>query len=309
MTIVSDVKRPARLIVFKCDNCSIEFERGSQTKPKLDYRLLSKPEHYCTYSCAYSSRKINHFIEITCNECSLVFKKPRANLKETNFCSRDCYWLYRKTDPRCRVSKGPLTDATKQKISKANKGKQARLGAVLSNHTKAKISKGNKGKLIGDKNPMWGKKHTSEIKDKISEVVSRNIVSGKHKGYGKNNHLSGRFSSIKTNEVMFYRSSWELATMKWLDSNENVVTYQYESIRIPYYFLEGNTKTKRHYIPDFLIEFTSGEKELWELKPEKLSDNKKTKAKIIAANDYCKPLGITFKLLHKTHLLDMKILH
>lgn len=182
MTIISDVKKPARLVVFKCDNCFIEFERGSQTKPKLDYRLLSKPEHYCTYSCAYSSRKINHVIETICNECSLVFKKPRASLKETNFCSRDCYWLYKKTDPRCRVPKGPHTDATKHKISKSNKGKQTRLGAVLSDTTKAKISKGNKGKLVGCKNPMWGKTHAPEIKDKMSEVVSRNIVSGKHKG-------------------------------------------------------------------------------------------------------------------------------
>jgi len=239
----------------------------------------------------------------------MVFKKPRAELKETNFCSKGCYWLYKKTDPRCRVSRGPHTDATKQKISKANKGNQPRLGAVLSDSTKAKISKGNKGKLVGDKNPMWGKTHTPEIKDKMSEVVSGDIVSGKRKGYGKNNHISGRFMSTKTHEEMFYRSSWELAAMKWLDLNEEVSSYQYESIRIPYYSIESSRQNLRHYIPDFLIEFTSGEKELWELKPKKLSDNEKTKAKIVAANDYCKALGITFKLLHKSHLLDMSILH
>ena len=106
---------------------------------------------------------------------------------------------------------------------------------------------------------------------------------------------------------MHYRSSWELATMKWLDLNSNVQSYQYESIRIPYLLEEGNRSHLRHYVPDFLIEFTSGEKELWELKPEKLSQNEKTKAKVVAAKNYCDELGIEFRLLHKQNLLDMKI--
>ena len=162
--------------------------------------------------------------------------------------------------------------------------------------------------MPGDKNPMWGKTHTQEVKEAMSEIISREMISGKRKGYGKNNHVTGCYLSTKTNKEMHYRSSWELATMRWLDSNAVVQTYQYESIRIPYLTQESERQVQRHYVPDFLIEFTSGKKELWELKPEKLSQNEKTKAKVCAANEFCVNNNMSFKLLHKQDLLDAQIL-
>lgn len=307
MTIVSDTKIPNRLVVFECNHCKIHFERGTKTKPKIDYKVLLNDKHYCSLSCAYSGREIKYLVATSCNQCNEMFDIPRAKLSTTNFCSKGCYWVYKKTDSRCKSSRAKCSEERKEKISKANKGNQFRLGAVLSDETKSKISKGNKGKLIGEKNPMWGKTHTQEVKETMSEVVSREMISGKRKAYGKNNHLSGQYVSTKNSKEMHYRSSWELATMKWLDLNSNVQSYQYESIRIPYLLEEGNRSHLRHYVPDFLIEFTSGEKELWELKPEKLSQNEKTKAKVVAAKNYCDELGIEFRLLHKQNLLDMKI--
>ena len=79
---------------------------------------------------------------------------------------------------------------TKQKISKANKGKKRTeeykkmksqkskgegnpmYGKEQSFETKQKISKANKGKLAGERHHMYGKSHSSETRQKISEAVS-----------------------------------------------------------------------------------------------------------------------------------------
>lgn len=46
----------------------------------------------------------------------------------------------------------------------------------LSEISKAKISKANKGRLVGDKNPMWGKTHTKET---IEKTRSKHSLWGK----------------------------------------------------------------------------------------------------------------------------------
>lgn len=55
----------------------------------------------------------------------------------------------------------------KDKISKLKKGTK------LSQEAKDKISKANKGKLLGDKNPFYGKTHSEETKQKIRESNKR----------------------------------------------------------------------------------------------------------------------------------------
>ena len=53
----------------------------------------------------------------------------------------------------------------KQKISEKSKERQPMLGKHHSEESKEKISKA----LKGENNPMWNKHHTDEIKDKISK--------------------------------------------------------------------------------------------------------------------------------------------
>lgn len=53
------------------------------------------------------------------------------------------------------------------------------LGVVCSDETKRKISEVKKGKLKGEDNPFYGKKHTTEVKEKMSEL-KKNIVGEKH---------------------------------------------------------------------------------------------------------------------------------
>ena len=77
------------------------------------------------------------------------------------------------------------TDETRKKMSESSKGNQNCLGRVLSEETKFKISESNRGKkhtddtrkkisenhhnVSGEKNPMYGKKHSSETIEKIRQ--------------------------------------------------------------------------------------------------------------------------------------------
>lgn len=64
-----------------------------------------------------------------------------------------------------------------------------------------------------------------------------------------------------------YRSSWELAVLKWADANESIKSYSSEEIVIPYYY-EIDKKTHRYFV-DMFIEYTDGRKVLVEIKPKK----------------------------------------
>ena len=312
MTIIHDNNLTPRTIIFSCDCCQQRFERSNKSKPKLDYKILNNKEHYCSLKCAYQTRKPTKAKETICNMCSVSFLMAPCKEKETNFCSRECYWEYRKIDPRVKVKRKPCSEKTKKKIGAANKGKQPRLGAVLSEETKEKISKHHKetGCFKGDKNPMYGKTHTDEIKQKMSEIVSSEIVAGKRRGYGKNYHEKGYVFSTKLNVDVFYRSSWEKATTHWLDQNHDIKSFAYEPFYIAYWLIRGNQyKQKHHYIPDFLVEYNDGKKELWEIKPLIYANTEKARQKQIAAEEYCKLNGINaYRILTKEDLKSMNIL-
>lgn len=70
-----------------------------------------------------------------------------------------------------------------------------------------------------------------------------------------------------------YRSGWEHAFMRFLDSNEHVVNWASESISIPYRNpLTGKAST---YVPDFFITYRNRDNtliaEVVEIKPKKQS--------------------------------------
>jgi len=311
MTIIHDNNSTPRTIIFSCDCCQQRFERSNKSKPRLDYKILNNKEHYCSLKCAYQARKSTKAKETICNMCSVSFLMAPCKEKETNFCSRECYWQYRKIDPRVKAKRKPLSESAKIKIGAANKGKQSRLGAILSEETKEKISRHHKetGCFAGNKNPMYGKSHTDEVRQKMSEIVSSQMVAGKRRAYGKNYHEKGYVFSVKLNHNVFYRSSWEKAATQWLDDNNNVITFAYEPFSIRYIQKEGNREHIRHYIPDFFVEYADGTKELWEIKPLIYANTEKVKQKQIAAEEYCKLNGINdYRILTKEDLKSMNIL-
>ena len=65
----------------------------------------------------------------------------------------------------------------KQSEETKNKIRESKIGRRLSIETKEKMGKVRKGKLLGEKNPMYGKHHSEETKNKISGKLK-----GKNKG-------------------------------------------------------------------------------------------------------------------------------
>jgi hypothetical protein len=70
-----------------------------------------------------------------------------------------------------------------------------------------------------------------------------------------------------------YRSGWEMTFMMFLDSNDNVLQWASESVRIPY--RNPITGKQSMYVPDFLITYKNRTNtmsaELVEIKPKKQS--------------------------------------
>jgi hypothetical protein len=102
----------------------------------------------------------------------------------------------------------------------------------------------SKAGKTGGANTWKGKKLSSEHKQKISKGVAEAYIDGfcYHKG---------KYTSTKTGQTHSFRSSWEKIYMEWLDENDDVLNWTYESFIIPYEY-----KGEQHrYLPDFTVLF------------------------------------------------------
>ena len=108
-----------------------------------------------------------------------------------------------------------------------------------------------------------------------------------------------------------FRSGWELAFMRFCDSNDHNISWASESMTIPY--RNPLTGKPTRYIPDFLIQYRNKHNkvvtELIEIKPKKQSilESKASNrdraivavnyAKWAAAQAWCKRNGLTFRVV------------
>jgi hypothetical protein len=108
-----------------------------------------------------------------------------------------------------------------------------------------------------------------------------------------------------------YRSGWELAFMRFCDSNDHIISWSSESLVIPY--INPLTGKKTRYIPDFLIQYRNKHNkvvtELIEIKPKKQSvlESKASNrdraivavnyAKWAAAQKWCQRNGLVFRVI------------
>ncbi len=114
-----------------------------------------------------------------------------------------------------------------------------------------------------------------------------------------------------------YRSSWELAMNKFLDTNPNILRWSSEELKIPY--IKPTDGRQHFYYPDYWIEYVNknGEiiREVVEIKPmaqtqapTKRGKSKKTQlfeqtqfavnvAKWQAASAWCKARGLVFRVV------------
>lgn len=118
------------------------------------------------------------------------------------------------------------------------------------------------------------------------------------------------------NGVPRYRSGWELAFMRFLDNNDNVMQWASESIQIPY--RNPVTGKQSIYVPDFLITYKTRQNtliaELIEIKPKKQSviESKMSNrdrmvvainyAKWAQAEKWCARNGLKFRVITEDDL-------
>lgn len=152
-----------------------------------------------------------------------------------------------------------------------------------SEDAKKRISNANRG----EKNGMFGKKHSKEEKQRKSQKMRELILSGKFtpNSNNRNTHWDSLFRDNR------YRSSWE-ALYQYFDNEA-----EYETLRIPYRL------DNKDYI--YIIDFINHKsKTVIEVKPRELIDNKKTQAKITAAERWCEKNGYDFVIADKTYFVS-----
>ncbi len=143
----------------------------------------------------------------------------------------------------------------------------------------------------------WTKDLTknNSIREKISNTKSILISQGKIKF--NTGFKSGYYKSIKTNNIEYYHSSWELNKMKLLDVSKDVVWWtKNHKIRIPYSY----NGVIHHYIPDFLIKKKS--KIILEEVKGYIKDIDIFNIKCRVAKRYCKENNMEYKISYDNNI-------
>ncbi len=140
-------------------------------------------------------------------------------------------------------------------------------------------------KIPGNKDYLFNQVRSKETRDKISVANVINLLKGK-------SWKRGYFYSHKNGKKIHYRSSYELTAYEILEQMSKVKNYEIEPFGIPYKFFGAIRRT----VPDILITYTDGSKELIEVKSEWNLKDKRTNCKIWAMNDHAVSKGWLFNV-------------
>ena len=147
-------------------------------------------------------------------------------------------------------------------------------------------------------------KHPNEKipQDKQMKALIWKDFKDKKKPKVKKHFKEGFYESKKNNKKMHYRSGLECEYYKLLELMNDVASYHEEAFAINYMF-EG---TEHRYIPDILVQYKDGKKELWEVKPKYQMKLPKNQAKWAAAKNWCEARNIPFIVYTEKGLLDLQ---
>lgn len=118
---------------------------------------------------------------------------------------------------------------------------------------------------------------------------------------------TGTHISPKSLKPMDYRSGWELQFMQKLDKDQDVKSYQYETIIVPY-LKNPRAKKVSKYFPDFIVEYQDGRTVIYEIKSSSFLLRKMNLAKWEACEKYCTLKGWKFEVLTEVELKVMGLL-
>lgn len=255
----------------------------------------------------YSNSEIMKALGIDDATLFRIYKRNNIKLNELGMARA------RKQMRECSIGKMPwnkgskLSDDTKFKISKALRGNNnGQFGKPIPSLRKQKMrdAYANLGlkkmrlwhtteAALMARRKMINTKNTFENKKRASEISTMLVISGrlKHRGISSfcDTQKGGRFKT---------KSSYETAFVRILESDTNVISFKYETLRIPYLY-GGFT---RFYVPDFLVVFADGRTELVEIKPAKMVFLAKNQAKFEAAISYATDNSMEFRVITEDDL-------
>ena len=107
--------------------------------------------------------------------------------------------------------------------------------------------------------------------------------------------------------VVNYRSSWEMEYALWLDGNPDVASFGHETLIIEY-VSNARTGRKRRYYPDFVVRYVDGLVEVVEIKPAKRVHHARVQKKTIAAGEWARVNGATFRVITEVQLKELGLL-
>jgi hypothetical protein len=128
----------------------------------------------------------------------------------------------------------------------------------------------------------------------------------KRRRRGSKKRMVNPFYSKKMDATFTTRSSWEVKFYTFLENSPDVIAYYVEYAKVPYIY-NVRTKKIRNYIPDVIIQYAD-RKEMIEIKPNNQVNKPINVRKFSAAREYCKTLGMEFKIITETHLKEMGLL-
>ena len=142
------------------------------------------------------------------------------------------------------------------------------------------------------KQAVKGAKNKRKVVHKKRDAKEEHIKkNGAYFNKGKK-YRSGKFFSIKAGREIEYRSLYEYAFYKGMDSDTSVVRYIVEPMKIPYM---DSTGLRRNYIPDVLVLYSTGAVELCEIKPSSAKKAVNVQLKARAAVAFLKDNRINAK--------------
>lgn len=102
----------------------------------------------------------------------------------------------------------------------------------------------------------------------------------------------GKYQSSKSGKVFTYRSGLEKKTFEILDEHNDVLSFDSEPFQIDYIYRGHAHK----YIPDILVHYMNGKKEVWEIKPSDQTSLEINQCKWSAAEEVCKIRNWAFQV-------------
>lgn len=112
----------------------------------------------------------------------------------------------------------------------------------------------------------------------------------------RSRYKTGFHHSPKCAKIFEYRSGWERVWAIDLDNDPNVVSYEYETIKIPY-ILNNKTGKIRYYIPDFIVTYINGAKIIYEVKNTNAMKNITVIKKAKAAELWAQRNGYQYQMI------------